>query len=151
MEKITRKHCSAISRTRARMPPTKAKQQNQHKGDLQCRHCSQQLENQEHLLTECPALQGNTPLKMYDEDLNRLRSLATHIMATERKGEETKQSQQSSDRRPRLRRTTNTAQAQQVRHKNTNCYQTGKPPNGHTMRCHYDVTKKKIREKNGAG
>ena len=94
MEKLTRKQCSAIIRTRSRMLATKTNQKNQHKDDNQlCRYCGQQEETQEHLLIQCPTLQPTNTNTNYldvfmDHDLERLRAMATHIMATERKMEE---------------------------------------------------------------
>ena len=94
MEKLTRKQCSVIIRTRAGMLAAKTNQKNQHKDDNHlCRYCGQQEETQEHLLIQCPTLQPTNNNMNYldvfkDHDLERLRAMATHIMTTKRKMEE---------------------------------------------------------------
>ena len=94
MERLTRKQCSAILRKRARMLPVKANQKSQHKEDLISGFCKQQEETREHILIECPTLQP-TPNDIYyknlndDQDLDQLRRLANHIMAKEKKMEDT--------------------------------------------------------------
>ena len=93
MERLTRKQCSAILRARAGMLPVKANQKRQHKEDLRYRFCKQQEETQEHILIECPTLQPTADNIDYkklndDQDLDQLRRIANHIMATERKMED---------------------------------------------------------------
>ena len=76
------------------MLPVKANQKRQHKEDLICRFCKQQEETQEHILIGCTTLQPTPNDIDYknpndDQHLDQLRRFANHIMATERKMEDT--------------------------------------------------------------
>ena len=53
MEKLSRKQCNAIIRTRSSMLPIKTNLKATFKDDLTCRLCGNQDEDQKHVLTEC--------------------------------------------------------------------------------------------------
>ena len=64
MNKLNRKQCNAIFKTRSSMLPVKNNQKSQYSTDLTCRFCRQQEENQEHILQDCTSVPGNDTKKL---------------------------------------------------------------------------------------
>ena len=64
MNKLNRKQCNAILKTRSSMLPVKNNQKSQYSTDLTCRFCRQQEENQEHILQDCNSVPGNDTKKL---------------------------------------------------------------------------------------
>ena len=93
MNKLNRKQCGAIARARTRMITAKANHKNQYGEHLQCRHCNTGEESQKHILTECTHLHPKGPKIGYrdlfqNQDLEKLRTAAAHIMDLEKRTEE---------------------------------------------------------------
>ena len=78
MEKLNRKECSAIIRTRASMLPVKNNFKKGCKNDLLCRFCKKETETQEHILQTCPEIRercGQTIeyKEIFQEDVEELK------------------------------------------------------------------------------
>ena len=85
MNKLTRKQCNAIIKTRARMLPTKTNQRSDSQ-DTTCRICGNQEETQVHVLKECEARQTRLSTDnqyediFKDSDIEKLRKIANDII-----------------------------------------------------------------------
>ena len=69
MNRLKRKQCNAILKTRARMLPVKANQRNNHT-NITCRLCQPSEETQQHILEECTRLQDSIIYKEAFENNN---------------------------------------------------------------------------------
>ena len=87
MEKLNRKECSAIIRTRASMLPVKNNFKKGCKNDLLCRFCKKETETQEHILQTCPEIRercGQTIeyKEIFQENVEELKKAANFIIKT---------------------------------------------------------------------
>ena len=64
MEKLSRKQCNAIIRTRSSMLPVKTNLKTTYKDDLRCRLCGSQNEDQKYVLTECTKRKSKYHMKI---------------------------------------------------------------------------------------
>ena len=87
MDKLSRKQCNAIIRTRASMMMVKANYKTEYGPNLSCRLCQQQKETQQHILQDCPEIErphGKIKYsKIFEEDPYTLRNLSESIIAIE--------------------------------------------------------------------
>ena len=88
MEKLTRKQCNAIIKTRASMLPVKNNFKKGSKTDNQCRFCKMVKETQEHIIQECPKMTSRRGMSItyndiFRDDVEKLREAANVIIAIE--------------------------------------------------------------------
>ena len=87
MNKLTRKQCNAIIKTRASMLSVKTNHKKSNGPNLACRFCSETEETQEHILQTCQKVgKRATKLKYEDifkEDVDKLKEISEEIIRVE--------------------------------------------------------------------
>ena len=87
MNKLTRKQCNAIIKTRASMLSVKTNHKKSNGPNLACRFCSETEETQEHILQTCQKVgKRATKLKYEDifkEDVGKLKEISEEIIRVE--------------------------------------------------------------------
>ena len=87
MDKLTRKQCNAIIKTRSSMLAAKANFKRANETDPVCRFCVKEKETQEHVLQHCPKVENRTTTIEYQdifkENIARLKEIATEIITIE--------------------------------------------------------------------
>ena len=87
MDKLTRKQCNAIIKTRSSMLAAKANFKRANETNPACRFCAKEKETQEHVLQHCPKVENRTTTIEYQdifkEDTERLKEIAAEIIRIE--------------------------------------------------------------------
>ena len=87
MDKLSRKQCNAIIRTRASMMMVKANYKTEYGPNLSCRLCDQQKETQQHILQDCLGIErphGKIEyIRIFEEDPDTLKTMLKSIIEIE--------------------------------------------------------------------
>ena len=87
MNKLTRKQCNAIIKTRASMLSVKTNHKKSNESNLVCRFCSETKETQEHILQTCQKVgKRATKIKYEDvskEEASKLKEVSEEIIRVE--------------------------------------------------------------------
>ena len=87
MDKLSRKQCNAIIRTRASMLMVKANYKTEYGPNLSCRLWDRQKETQQHILQDCPGIErphGKIEYRrIFEEDPDTLKTLSERIIEIE--------------------------------------------------------------------
>ena len=89
MDKLTRKQCNAIIKTRSSMLAAKANFKRANETDPVCRFCAKEKETQEHVLQHCPKVENRTTTctieyrDIFKENTATLKVIATEIIRIE--------------------------------------------------------------------
>ena len=86
-DKLSRKQCNAIIRTRASMMMVKANYKTEYGPNLSCRLCDQQNETQQHILQDSPGIErphGKIEYSgVFEEDPDTLKTMSESIIEIE--------------------------------------------------------------------
>ena len=85
LEKLNRKECNAIIKTRTSMLPVKMNQKNKFQNNTMCRYCKNSPETQKHIIEECketPWVNEKIKYKniFQNEDVHVLKTMANRII-----------------------------------------------------------------------
>ena len=87
MDKLTRKQCNAIIKTRSSMLAAKANFKRANETNPACRFCAKEEETQEHVLQHCPKVENRTTTieyqEIFKEETERLKEITAEIIRIE--------------------------------------------------------------------